>query len=46
MKYFNREDCINSILRHDCINFNRKFLERLTDEELRECELEVVYGLL
>ena len=44
MKYFNRERCINNILKHDCLNFTRHFLEGFTDEDLRECELEVVYG--
>ena len=44
MKCFNRERCINNILEHDCLNFTRPFLEGLTDKELRECELEVVYG--
>lgn len=46
MKYFNREETINNILKHDCLNFNRKFLEKFTDEELNECELETVYGLV
>lgn len=44
MEYFNRERCINNILKHDCLNFTRQFLEGFTDEDLRECELEVVYG--
>lgn len=44
MKYFNRESCINNILKHDRLNFNRQFLEGFTDEDLRKCELEVVYG--
>ena len=46
MKYFNfnRERCINNILKHDCLNFTRHCLEGLTDRELKECELEVVYG--
>ena len=44
MKYFNRERCINNILKHDCLNFTRHFLEGFTDKDLRDCELEVVYG--
>ena len=44
MKYFNRERCINNILKHDCFNFTRRFLEGFTDEDLRDCELRVVYG--
>lgn len=45
MKYFNRERSINNILKHDCLNFNRTFLEGFVDKDLRELELEVVYGL-
>ena len=44
MKCFNREKCINNILKHNCLNFTHPFLEGFTDKELRECELEVVYG--
>ena len=33
MKYFNREIFINNILKHDCLNFTRHFLEGFTDKD-------------
>ena len=46
MKDFNREECINDILKRERPYFNHKFLEGLTDEDLYEWELEILYGLV